>query len=244
MRAPPVSLNTSQLSTVPKASVPALRGAAHCRLVVEQPAHLGGRRNRDRAAGRCGRCTASSCPRSLQLVRRNRAVRRSCQTIARASGSPRRAVPRDHRLALVGDADARRSAPRRRPGSTISRAQASVLSQISPRIVLDPAGPRIVLGQLALRRAAQLARRAANSIARVEVVPSSRTRISLARSLAILSCTAPYAAAWHMPPQPWPTGDDRAARAAGAPRARAQRLALHLHRHADLSRRQATRGWR
>ena len=64
------------------------------------------------------------------------AVRRSCQTIARCSGRPVRPAPRDHRLALVGDADggdrlvepcrtARPASPAPRPRSRWRRARPS-----------------------------------------------------------------------------------------------------------------------
>ena len=84
---PPVSLHTSQLSTVPNASRPASAAARTCRLVVEQPAHLGGREiGIEQQAGRCAAPRPRAPPRAAAAQKS--AVRRSCQTIARASGSP------------------------------------------------------------------------------------------------------------------------------------------------------------
>ena len=87
-------------------------------------------RSRDRAAGRSARVPRSSCPASRSAAQKS-AVRRSCQTSARASGSPvcrSQATTVSRWLAMP--IAAIRSAPPAR--STMSRAQASVLSQISP----------------------------------------------------------------------------------------------------------------
>jgi hypothetical protein len=83
--APPVSLRHSQLRSCRKPACPARR-RAHRRHVVEQPAHLGGREiGVEQQAG--ARCTAASWPASRSSAQKS-AVRRSCQTMARASGSP------------------------------------------------------------------------------------------------------------------------------------------------------------
>ena len=73
----PVSLQTSQESTVPKARSPAAPRA------LEQPLELRRGEVRDRGRGRCA-ARISSAGSSAQRA----AVRRSCQTIAGATGRP------------------------------------------------------------------------------------------------------------------------------------------------------------
>ena len=108
------------------------------------------RRSTGRARARCARARAARGP-PRAARRSGAAVRRSCQTIARCSGSPRVAVPGDHRLALVRDADRRRA---RRP-STPAASSASLRHGARDvpdlaRVVLHPAGPREVLAELAV----------------------------------------------------------------------------------------------
>ena len=105
------------------------------------------------------------------------AVRRSCQTIAGAERPAGAAAPEDDRLALVGDAD--RGDPLRAAGLRDHRARAG--QRRSPDllgIMLDPAGPRIMLDQAPAARRRGTSRPRANSIARVLVVPSSMTRMA------------------------------------------------------------------
>ena len=172
--APPVSCHISQLSTVPKASSPrsaAARAPAH---VVEQPARAWCPRSRRRGRGRCARGTSGSRPRCAQRLagRRGAPVLPDDGVADRLAGG---AVPDDRRLALVGDADARRcrSAASRALASA-SRAVASCELQISRRVVLDPARLRKDLAELALRRWRRCAPRASKTIARELEVPWSR----------------------------------------------------------------------
>ena len=138
-RAPPVSFQSSQESTVPKASRPASAAARAPGSVVEDPGELG--------AGEVGveheaRALAEEGlePGALQPRRR----RRPCGGPARRwrcrAARPVRAVP-DHRgLPLVGDAEGGHVAggePGPAPGPP--GPTASCDSQISSRVVLHPA---------------------------------------------------------------------------------------------------------
>ena len=233
-RCAPVSLNTSQLSIVPNASRPSARRLGHRRLVVEQPAHLGGREiGIEQQPGR----------RAHRVL-----VPGLAQRVAELGGAPvlpdQRAgerlagplVPRDHGLALVGHADRGDALGAAGQRDHLARAFEACAARSRRR----RARPSPGADSAASARAAPTPRgspAAVNSIARVEVVPSSRTRISGSdifippRDMG----SAPYAGAWRCPR---PTLADRhwlrTARAAGPPRAGAERLAVHLHRHADL----------
>ena len=108
------------------------------------------RRNRRRAPGRSSRVMRGSRPRA-RSASQAAAVRRSCQTIALAIGSPGRAIPHHGGLALVGDADGgdvRRPGCRRAPWPPPPRRTGSPRSL---RVVLDPARLRKDLAELLLR---------------------------------------------------------------------------------------------
>ena len=126
------------LAQLPASSRSAQRDLAGAEIGIEQQAGL----RLERPARGPAPCSSAQ----------SSAVRRSCQTIAGPSASPvRRSQKTIVSRWLVMPIAAIRSAP---PAlSTISRAQSSVFRQISSAIVLDPAGPRIMLGQLLLRRA-------------------------------------------------------------------------------------------
>ncbi len=110
------------------------------------------------------------------------AVRRSCQTSARCSGSPVDGSQTHDRLALVGDAD----------GLQLARAAAGVLERLAGdrvrdlpdlgRVVLDPAGAREVLGELAVGAARAARRRRRRRGRSCPVVPWSMARIIAARA--------------------------------------------------------------
>ena len=108
------------------------------------------RRNTDRAAGPCAALTSGSWPSALRRAQAS-AVRRSCQTIAGATGRP---VARSHSTVvsrwLV--------MPTAATSSTVARARASTsamvaacVAQISSASCSTQPGAREVLGELALR---------------------------------------------------------------------------------------------
>ena len=127
-----------------------LRGAAHRLVIVEHPAHLGARE--------IGIEQQAGPPLDLRLVTvilhartelggspvlpHNRARKRIAAL----------AVPCDHRLALVGYSDRRDRA--RITSDNLARASQRALPDLG-RIVFDPAGTRIMLGQFGLRDAFQ-----------------------------------------------------------------------------------------
>ena len=129
-----------------------------------------------RARRRCAAATRSSSPRSTGrapgpvrsrtrvLVARPRAarrsapaVRRSCQTSARCSGSPVAGSQQHDGLALVGDADRLELA--RPDAGVVERLAGHGVRDVPDlgRVVLDPARPREVLAELAVGAADQLA---------------------------------------------------------------------------------------
>ena len=129
-----------------EAELAARAARAQFGFLVEQPLELGARRSTDRSPGRC----------AATLRPRARAGRRKCRRcggIARRSrdarGRPTATLPHHEGLALIGDADRRRS---RRP--TLSRRAIASSRQRDDRaidflgIVLDPSGLRIVLPNL------------------------------------------------------------------------------------------------
>ena len=85
----------------------AARGAGRARCRTASAAWC--RRSRDRSPGRSWRAPSPRAPSAFRRAHRS-AVRRSCQTMARCTGRPVRAVPEHRRLALVGDADRRQVA--------------------------------------------------------------------------------------------------------------------------------------
>ena len=93
--------------------------------------------------------TSSSWPASLSSSQRS-AVRRSCQTSARWTGSPVSRVPGDDGLALVGDPD-RVEVGALDPGvgDRLRGDPPRHLPDLG-RVVLDPAGAREVLLELAV----------------------------------------------------------------------------------------------
>ena len=99
------------------------------------------------------RCAARRFRRDPRLRQRSHssAVRRSCQTIALWTGAAGRALPQHRRLALVGDAD-RGDRPVRGGGRFTAGRDDAPPDLL--RVVLDPAGLRIMLGQFDLRGAA------------------------------------------------------------------------------------------
>ena len=91
-----------------------------------------------------------------------------------------RPVPDDDRLALVGDADrAQLARPRRRRRRAPRRRRAGDVPDLG-RVVLDPAGPREVLRELAVRRGRDRARRGRRRGRWCPVVPWSIARITRA----------------------------------------------------------------
>ena len=109
---------------------------------ASSPRSTGRARDRSRR-GRSGRWPASRS--SSQRA----AVRRSCHTMARCSGAPVRRSHDHDRLALVGDADGGDRlgrAPR-----TARRAPSAIAVPDLVGVVLDPAGLREVLRELAVR---------------------------------------------------------------------------------------------
>ena len=112
--APPVSCQTSQLSTVPKASSPRLGLLARAGHVVEQPLELGAGEVGVDDAGRCARGSCGSSPRSRSSaqMRLGAAVLPDDGVVDRRAGA---AVPDQRGLALVGDAE-RRDVLRTRAG--------------------------------------------------------------------------------------------------------------------------------
>ena len=168
-RVPPVSRHSRKLSTVPKARWPASAERARALHVVEQPGDLGGREvgvEQQPGLGRDHRLV----PGPLQVAAR---LRRApvLPDDGAMDGLARAPVPDDAGLALVGDADGGDVAGpelgggERLPGRLHRRAP-DVL-----RVVLHPARGRIVLGELALRRAPGWPDPAPNTMARLEVVP-------------------------------------------------------------------------
>ena len=123
----------------------ALGRGARARHLVEQPGELGGREVGVDRRGRCAPGRSGSWP-SATSSRQRAAVRRSCQTIARWTGAPGRALPEHRGLALVGDADRGDLAPRRgRPRRARSRQTASVSRQISSGSCSTQPALRVVL---------------------------------------------------------------------------------------------------
>ena len=101
---------------------------------------------------------AARASRALSASQRVR-VRRSCQTIARATGSPAAAVPEQRGLALVGDAD-RRDAIAARPARAAQRARhrgAARSPRSRPASCSTQPGLREVLRQLGVAAAAHRA---------------------------------------------------------------------------------------
>jgi hypothetical protein len=127
MRLPPVSFQISQLSMVPKASLPASAFSRAPSTLSSSQASL-----EPEKYGSSSRpvfcCTIGSCPsrRSAAVIE---AVRRSCQTMALCTGRAGLAVPEHHGLALVGDADGRDGA--RAPFARAARTVESVVAQIT-----------------------------------------------------------------------------------------------------------------
>ena len=129
---PPVSFQTSQLSTVPKASSPRSARSARAGHVVEQPRELGG--------GEIGIEHQAGLLRTVSVRGRARfrlsqasAVRRSCQTMALCTGCAGGAVPHHRGLALVGDADRGDvRVPSARPAAMRARAHARAATTRSP----------------------------------------------------------------------------------------------------------------
>ena len=80
-RAPPVSFQISQLSTVPKASSPRCGPLPRAGDVVEHPANLTCPRSTRRSPGRSSAESAARARRA-EADRKMRQVRRSCQTMA------------------------------------------------------------------------------------------------------------------------------------------------------------------
>ena len=103
--APPVSLYSSQLSTVPSISVPAPPRVAHRRPVGQRPDDLRRREIRDRAPARSSPAPPARAPRRASASHRSVAapVLPDDRRRQRLAG---RAVPEHDRLALVGDAEA------------------------------------------------------------------------------------------------------------------------------------------
>ena len=143
---PPVSLNTSQLSTVPThRSPPASLQRRH---MLHRPGDLGRAEIGIEQQARSSPAAPARALRSFSAAQRS-AVRRSCQTIAGPSASP---VRRDQKtmvsrwlvMPIAGDPARAARLLDHRP-----RAGQALLPDLLG-IVLDPARLRIMLGQFAL----------------------------------------------------------------------------------------------
>ncbi len=137
--APPVRFQSSQASMVPAHRSPAAARRLPSGSESQQPADLaGGEQRVDREAGarleqgRRGLARRSSSQKAV--------VRRHCHTMTGPSGAPGRAVPHQHGLALVGDADGRQAAV---PGGSEALVDGVPDGPHSDRcVLLDPAGLR------------------------------------------------------------------------------------------------------
>ena len=136
----------------------ALGALTRARMGVEHPGHLGGGEVRIEqqpglgAHHRLDSLRPASCAHS-------RAVRRSCQTMARCRGMTAGALPDDRRLALVGDAE---RGDVREPAGARGDDLAQRGERIAPdvfRVVLDPARRGVVLGRARAVRSAPRGRR-------------------------------------------------------------------------------------
>ena len=146
---PPVSRHSRKVSMVPKASSPRSARSRAPATGDRASTPPWWRRSTDRAAARSWRAPAASAPGAVSRAHSS-AVRRSCQTMARCSGTAAGALPDDRRLALIGDAE-RGDAPRARRGSAAmtSRTRRERVAPDVLGVVLDPAGSGVVLWQLA-----------------------------------------------------------------------------------------------
>jgi hypothetical protein len=142
-----VRFQISHASTVPSRRRPDAARAATLVDVLEEPAHLRrGEVGRDRQPGaRADLAGPSALDRLLAHVRGARVLPHD--RIVR--GTPGDGVPRDDRLALVGDPD-REDAHGRRGAHRLGAHLADALEDLR-RVVLDPAGPREDLPVLPVR---------------------------------------------------------------------------------------------
>ena len=149
-RAPPVSFHTSQLSIVPNASSPRSARARAPGTCSSSQRELGRREVRIEQQAGAGARSSASWP-AARKRSQSSAVRRSCQTIACATGVPVSRSQTNGGLALIGDADR----------GEVGGAEACALASTSAisglavpdflRVVLDPAGLREDLRELPLR---------------------------------------------------------------------------------------------
>ena len=148
--APPESFQASQLSIVPKASSPRSARAAQRCVVVEQPREL--------RAGKIGIEQQAGAARDLGLVAvsfQARAVVCRAPVLPHDRGrdrAPRRAIPEHGRFALVRDADSHDVISRRACSGKHLGDGRSLCGPDFLGVVLDPAGVRKVLRELALCR--------------------------------------------------------------------------------------------
>ena len=133
----------SMVPNTARPCAPARAGRRRCRAATDLRAREVGVQHqpgRSRTSGSCP-CSRSSS--------QSAAVRRSCQTIARCSGSPVSGSQTHDGLPLVGDPD-RLELAARTPASSRPPATAWVTVPDLRGVVLHPAGPGVVLGELAV----------------------------------------------------------------------------------------------
>ena len=143
---PPVSFQTSQVSTVPNrisprsafSRAPATWSSSHLIFV------------RGKIGIRCADPVVSADKPGTRRALRAAlsamsAVRRHCQTMALWMGSSGRSIPKDRRLALVGDADARHIGRRNIGGRQHLEHSCILRGPDFHRVLLDPSLVRIML---------------------------------------------------------------------------------------------------
>ena len=154
-RRPPVSRHSRKLSIVPKAISPASARARAARVGCRAASGSSTRRNMGRSPARCAARRFRRDPPGASA----RTARRSAGPARRSRYGPAGpvvAVPQHRRLTLVGDAD---RGDRAVGGGGRFAARRDNAPPDLLRVVLDPAGLRIMLGEFDLRGAARPARR-------------------------------------------------------------------------------------
>ena len=147
--APPVSRNSRYAVHRPERE--RLPGVGGCALYLQASSPAPRRswcpRNTGREPARSPPAPAASWPSSPAVRSHRSALRRSCQTIAGRQRLAGRTVPKHDGLALVCQADAGDALEAPTECRRLRAAPRGSGAQISPRVVLDPARLRVVLGQ-------------------------------------------------------------------------------------------------